>query len=293
LNPALKNVWNGILVPIFDNIQIPLNGNSGAPQRRIWWYPTGPLTFIPIHAAGPGGKGRIDVSRLVISSYVTTLGSFLVQKRTGHTTMDGLKLLVLSQPDTPGQESLPQALGEVEKVLQVVSSAGWPNEDVVRLSGSDATVDRVLGALDSCSWAHFACHGMQHPTSGMNSAFALQDGNLELSQIASKKLSTGQFAFLSACHTAAGLQGLPGEAMHLAGGLQFSGFPSVIATMWGISDNDAPIVASHTYEYLFRNGLQYCDSSEAAEAVNRAVIRLREDPSVTVDRWAPFIHFGI
>jgi CHAT domain-containing protein len=127
----------------------------------------------------------------------------------------------------------------------------------------------------------------------MNSAFALQDGVLELSQIASKRLSTGRFAFLSACHTAAGVQQLPGEAMHLAGGLQFAGFPSVIATMWGISDNDAPIVASYTYEYLFRNGLQGCDPSEAATALNRAVLRLREDPKVTVDRWAQFIHFGI
>jgi len=127
----------------------------------------------------------------------------------------------------------------------------------------------------------------------MNSAFALQDGVLELSQIASKRLSTGRFAFLSACHTAAGLQQLPGEAMHLAGGLQFAGFPSVIATMWGISDNDAPIVASYTYEYLFRNGLQGCDPSEAATALNRAVLRLREDPKVTADRWAQFIHFGI
>jgi CHAT domain-containing protein len=134
---------------------------------------------------------------------------------------------------------------------------------------------------------------MQHPTSGMDSAFVLYNGRLELSDIASKSLSAGQFAFLSACHTAAGLKELPGEAMHLAGGLQFAGFPSVIATMWGISDDDAPIVAGHTYEYLFRNGLQGCSPSDAATALNYAVHRLREDPNVTVDRWASFIHFGI
>jgi hypothetical protein len=292
LKPALRAVWNDILIPIFHKIQLPLYGNSDEPKRRIWWYPTGPLTFIPIHAAGPG-TGGIDTSRLIISSYITTLSSFLAQKTNRHTVMGRLKLLALSQPDTPGQESLPLALEEVEKVVQVVSSAGWQKEDIVRLNGSDATVDRVSGALNSCSWVHFVCHGIQHPASGMDSAFALQDGNLKLSQIASKRISTGQFAFLSACHTAAGLQGLPGEAMHLAGGLQFAGFPSVIATMWGISDIDAPTVASHTYEYLFRNGLQGCDPSEAATALNRAILRLREDPSVTVDRWAPFIHFGI
>jgi CHAT domain-containing protein len=127
----------------------------------------------------------------------------------------------------------------------------------------------------------------------MKSAFALHNGHLELGQIVSKRLSLGQFAFLSACHAASGLKELPGEAMHLAAGLQFAGFPSVIATMWGIRDEDAPKVAEHTYQYLFRNGMQGLDPSDAATALNHAVQALREDPNVTIDRWAPFIHFGI
>jgi hypothetical protein len=39
--------------------------------------------------------------------------------------------------------------------------------------------------------------------------------------------------------------------------------------------------------------LNSMDPSDAAKALNRAVLCLREDPSVTVDRWAPFMHFGI
>jgi CHAT domain-containing protein len=81
--------------------------------------------------------------------------------------------------------------------------------------------------------------------------------------------------------------------MHLAAGLQFAGFPSVIATMWGISDEDAPKVADRTYQYLFRNGMEGLDPSDAATALNRAVLDLRDDPSVTIDTWAPFIHYGI
>ena len=69
---------------------------------------------------------------------------------------------------------------------------------------------------------------------GMKSAFSLHDGDLSLNEIASKRLPNGQFAFLSACQAASGLEHLPGEAIHLAGGLQFSGFLSVIATMWSI-----------------------------------------------------------
>jgi CHAT domain-containing protein len=212
--------------------------------------------------------------------------------------VDGLKLLAISQPNTPNLPPLPQSIAEVENLVEVVHLAAvcsdsCSKEDIMRLDGSDATVNRVSGALDSCSWVHFACHGFQDPVLGMDSAFALHDGQLELSEIASKRLSKGQFAFLSACHAASGLKELPGEAMHLAAGLQFAGFPSVIATMWSICDDDAPKVADHTYRYLFRNGLQGLDPSEAATALNRAILGLREDPKVTIDRWAPFIHFGI
>ena len=300
LQPALRTIWEAILIPIFNKLDVPLTPSTVTAQRRIWWYPTGPLTFIPIHAAGPGGAVATDVSRLVISSYVTYLDSLLqAQKRhRQNTAIHRLKLLAVSQPNTPNLPVLPQSIAEVDKLVEAVHSAAGcsdacSKEDIMHLDGSDATVNRVLAALDSCSWVHFACHGIQDPVLGMKSAFALYDGPLELAEIASKRLSSGQFAFLSACHAASGLKELPGEAMHLAAGLQFAGFPSVIATMWNICDDDAPEVADHTYQYLFRNGLQGLDPSEAATALNRAILHLREDPKVTVDRWAPFIHFGI
>jgi len=81
--------------------------------------------------------------------------------------------------------------------------------------------------------------------------------------------------------------------MHLAAGMQFAGFSSVIATLWSIWDEDAPIVAEHTYAYLLRNGADKVDLSEAAAALNYAVLKLRENPLVTLERWAPFVHFGV
>jgi CHAT domain-containing protein len=290
LKPALRATWNNIMINIFDKVHISLIDTAVPPARRIWWYPTGPLTFIPIHAAGPG-SGIMDVSRLVISSYVTTLGSLLQsQKKNGSVAKGQLKFLSISQP---GENLLSQTIKEVDEVAEVLRSSGWSEGDIFCLQGSEATVDRVASALNSCSWVHFACHGSQDPILGMKSAFSLHDGHLELSKVASKRLSAGQFAFLSACYAASGLKDLPGEAIHLAAGMQFAGFPSVIATMWSIRDEDAPKVADHTYHYLFRNGLQKLDPSEAAMALNRAVLLLRDDPNVTVDRWAPFVHFGI
>jgi CHAT domain-containing protein len=182
------------------------------------------------------------------------------QKRRKQVAMRGLKLLAVSQPNTSGLHPLPQSIVEVNKLedaahLAAVISDESSEPDILHLNGADATITHVLGALDLFSWVHFACHGSQHTSFGMKSAFALHEGQLELGEIASKNLPSAQFAFLSACHAAAGLKDLPGEAMHLAAGLQFAGFPSVIATMWSICDDDAPTVAEETYMYMFHNGL--------------------------------------
>lgn len=292
LKPALKLVWEDMISPIFENIGIPVTAPANLPDCRIWWYPTGPLTFFPIHAAGPGGA--IDVSRMAISSYISTLGALFRAQQKSEQKMPGIpNLLAVSQTNTPGEGPLPLCIEEVETLTKIALSADWPANNITNLNDSDATVIRVSEALDTSSHIHFACHGIQQPILGTESAFALHDGRLSLSSIASKQLSSGQFAFLSVCHAAAGSHDLPGENMHLAAGLQFSGFPSVIGTMWGIVDQDAPIVAGNVYEYLFRNGVGKLEPGEAAMALNRAVLKLREDKSVTVDRWAPFIHLGI
>ena len=295
LRPALRIAWNDILIHVFKKMGISLEPESSEPLhlRRILWYLTGPLTFVPMHAAGPGRR-EADISKVAVSSYVTTLDSLSRSQRNRALKTAGPKrLLAVSQRATPGQCPLPRSTEEVETIVRVVSSAGWSEKNIDRLDDSDATVLGVSDAMNPCSWVHFACHGLQDPILGMKSAFALHDGSLELGHIASKRLAHGEFAFLSVCHAASGLQNLPGEAMHLAAGLQFIGFGSVIATMWAINDEDAPKVAAYTYQYLFRNGLHRCDSSEAAMALSYAVQKLREEPEMTLDRWAPFIHFGI
>jgi CHAT domain-containing protein len=281
------------MIHIFNKLHISLVDTTSLPQQRIWWYPTGHLTFIPIHAAGPRNE-TVDVSRLVISSYMTTLQSlFQAQKKHVSIVKEQQKFLCVSQPKTPGQSCLPQTTEEVNEVVTICCSFGWLRHRIVCLHGSDATMKTVSSALDSCSWFHFAGHGFQDSRLSMNSAFALHDGHFNLAAIAAKKLSNGQFAFLSACQAASGHKDLSGEAMHLAAGLQFAGFPSIIATMWNIHDKDTPVVGANTYKYFLRNGVEELDPSDAATALNCAVLHLREDPSVTVDRWAPFIHFGI
>jgi CHAT domain-containing protein len=46
------------------------------------------------------------------------------------------------------------------------------------------------------------------------------------------KLENAFLAYLSACQTATGDREQPDQAMHLAAAMLYSGFKSVVATMW-------------------------------------------------------------
>jgi CHAT domain-containing protein len=152
----------------------------------------------------------------------------------------------------------------------------------------------VVERLKGASCAHFACHGHQDQTGGaLQSALFVHDGPLRLSRIASCRLPNADFAFLSACHSASGLDHLPDEAMHIAAGMQVAGFRSVIATMWAIGDGTGPVVAENVYGHLLRNGPDGFDSTEAAFGLNTGVQLLRKAKKYPTEEWMPFIHIGI
>ncbi|KAG1790639.1 uncharacterized protein HD556DRAFT_1445923 [Suillus plorans] len=74
----------------------------------------------------------------------------------------------------------------------------------------------------------------------------MRDEHLTLLDIMEKHLPHAEFAFLSACHTAVGDEETPDEIemIHLAAGIQFSGFKSVVGILWEIDD----AVAKHVVE---------------------------------------------
>jgi len=106
-----------------------------------------------------------------------------------------------------------------------------------------------------------------------------------------QSFSHTELAFLSACQTASGDHKLPEESIHLAAGMLIAGYRSVVATMWSIRDDDAPIIAEKFYRDLIEaNG----DSGRAAYALHHAVAHLRDVVGESnFTRWVPFIHLGI
>ncbi|KAK0214048.1 CHAT domain-containing protein [Armillaria fumosa] len=282
---VLKELWTCIVKPVLDGLAISV----------IWWCPTGPLAFLPIHAAGdyrtnePGTK----ISDYVISSYTPTL-TILLDKLEKTRTFKGL--LAISQPDTPGLSSLPGTKVELQRIEERATKIF-----VQCLRGEEATPDTVLQGMSTCNWVHMACHTMQEKVKSLDSTFHLhrshnyQDGNLPLSHIIAKSFPDADFAYLSACQTATGDTSLSEESVRLAVGMLMAGYRSVVATLWSIKDADAPLIADEVYSRLFA-GDGKPDSGQAAIALHHAVQALRKrvgnEPGLFV-RWVPFIHVGV
>ncbi|KAF8512786.1 CHAT domain-containing protein [Gautieria morchelliformis] len=284
LQTVLAVLWRSVVKPVIQSLALE---KSDAPPN-LWWCPTGPFSFLPIHAAGIYLKTPECISDYVVSSYTPTISSLLSDTSLPHSSS---KMMVVVEPFTPGQVALPCTVDELRRI-----EARVPAGKLVKLES--ATVKEVVSHLPTTSIAHFACHGEQHPERPLDSALMLHDNPLKVSQIMQQPIPNGTLAFLSACKTATGDGNLPDEVIHLASTLLYAGFRGVVGTMWTIFDEDGPKVADAFYEYLFRDNSSSNaedtfrpDTTQAARALHVAVAKLRAE-GVSFKRWVPFIHLG-
>lgn len=196
-------------------------------------------------------------------------------------------ILAVGQTSAAGLSELPGTAVELAKIEAQVGK-----QCVTRLESERATPVAVLDGMGKHSWVHLACHATQNSTDPTESAFYLHKGTLDLASITRQELKQAEFAFLSACQTATGDDKLSEEAVHLAAGMIMAGYPSVIATMWSIHDDDAPLLAEKVYAHLVGGGTP--DARRAAKALHLATKCLREKVGVDAyARWVPYIHIGV
>ena len=224
---------------------------------RIWWCATGPLAFLPIHAAGIYAtsmtKAGHTLSDFAISSYIPNVRA-LTERVNGSQLLKERKtsLFMISQPATPNQMHIPGTTREVLAIKHLLK-----NQDVqiLCLEGKDATVNQGITNMETHSCIHFACHAQQNTQEPLKSKFLLHDGGLELSEIIKRNVKGADLAYLSACQTSTGDGKLSEEAVHLAGGMLAAGYRGVVATMWSISDQHGPQVAEDFYARLILQDL--------------------------------------
>ncbi|TFK44021.1 CHAT domain-containing protein, partial [Crucibulum laeve] len=292
----LSELWTCIVKPLLDGLGYSPCKSSTPP--RVWFCPTGPLSFLPIHAAGiyqsiDGVRGPA-ISDYVVASYTPSVSALAeIAQESKHCPFLGM--LSVSQPDLPDLPPIPSTSMESLGIYNAFDASNLPS---LRLDGSSATIGSVVEGMQSMSWVHLACHAVQDTSDPAKSGFYLQDGCLDFSNLVQKHFSHADFAFLSACQTSMGDEQLSEEAVHLASGMLSAGYRGVIATMWSIDDEQAPQISQHVYSHLLTNIEPNCgpQSSQAAHALHYAIQHFRKehgDDEKSLLSWVPFIHWGL
>ncbi|PVF93861.1 hypothetical protein CPB86DRAFT_818481 [Serendipita vermifera] len=280
----LSELWNGVVKPVLDSLAF-----SAHPDilPRIWWCATGPLAFLPIHAAGIYSPDAVDsqTSDYVISSYTPTISALLEPPNRTPPSIFTLALVI--QPSAPGATQIPCTQEELECIRHRLG-----DRDHFILNDREGTKQWVMNAMTDSSWLHLACHGVQRQDEPTKSALILEDGHLTLEEIIKLDLPSAEFAFLSACQTTTGEETLSDEAVHIAGGMLLAGYRGVVATMWSIQDDLAPEVADEFYRRIMEDEGRP-DNRKAAEALHYSVERLRKKGGIPLTSWIPFVHLGV
>ncbi|QRV93664.1 CHAT domain protein [Ceratobasidium sp. AG-Ba] len=277
---VLFDLWVHVAKPVMEALGYMSPKTDSIP--RITWCTTGPLSFLPLHAAGDYTQTHASLFDIAVSSYTPTLGSL---RTPVGLSSDFSGILCVGQSEAPDMPPLPGTSKEISEVKKYATH--WKVKELIDKA---ATTQAVLQGMQEYGWVHFACHGSQNPINPTESAFHLSDGALTLGAITQNPLQNARFAFLSACQTATGDMRLAEEAVHLAAGMIMVGYRTVIATMWSIHDEDAPLIADGVYATLTQDGP---DETRAARALHAAVRGLQDKVGVgAFARWVPYVHIG-
>ncbi|KAH9970656.1 CHAT domain-containing protein [Russula compacta] len=256
-------------------------------QSRVWWCPTSVFCSLPLHAMGPirsDGPTKLYFSDLYIPSYTPTLSALIESRKPSTQPSNTPSMLLVVQPDA----LMPSSLQEMHIVRTVCPS-------VETLFRKKAIPISTLEGLKHHRFAHISCHGILEIGKPFDAFFKLYEGTrLTLLDIIQSRLPTAEFAFLSACHTAEITEeSIANEGLHLAAAVQYSGFRSVVGTMWGMADIDGPVVAGSFYKSVFSDrwrGIPY--HQRTAEGLRDAVRDLRRKRNMTLERWVNYVHYG-
>ncbi|MFE2139010.1 CHAT domain-containing protein, partial [Streptomyces sp. NPDC059466] len=293
---TLAWLWTALAEPVLAALADqgwPGKDSTGGPAR-LWWVPTGPLTALPLHAAGLHQEEGDNLLDRVVCSYAPTVNSLVHARRREAERQDPARPeptapLIVAVPEAPGLGS-PPLEGVREEAARLARRPG-----ARLLLGEDAVRRSVLEALPRHAWAHFACHAVGALSGAAAGHVVLHDhatAPLTLSDVARLRLPEARLAYLSACETTSGRREFADEALHITGAFHMAGFTHVVGTLWAVAD-DTSLEVSERFYASFDPARPFPGHTahalrDAVRDVRENVEGVRENPSL----WAPYIHVG-
>jgi hypothetical protein len=252
LTQTLAWLWDTVMTPLQPVLEAAAPPAPDGTPPRLWWCPTGPMTFLPLHAAARGGEPDHAVAARFVSSYAPTLGLLrMARAAAGPAAGDTGRPLVVRRRSRATAAAVTQRL-----------AAGAP-------------------------WARFACRGSQDVGDPAAGQLALRGGPLRAGEISGLGLAGAELAVLPDCEAVLGGTRLADEVVTLAAAFGRAGYRHVIGTLWR-PDGDAA-VAEQVYDELGPPGGPV---PGAAAALHRATEALRRAHPDEPWRWAAYFHIG-
>lgn len=319
--PLLEWLWDAVCRPCLDELGFRDVVCHGQPWPRVWWIPTGPLSRMPLHAAGRrrNGKSAGDtVMDRVVSSYATSVRALLHARRAKlaeSTSRDKNKFVMIGMPETPGHAPLHGVNQEISMLKSICQ------ELQLRPVKPVPSKQEVLGSLEGCRIFHFAGHGDSDAEEPSRSRLLLrdcEDDPLTLADLRECRFLERRpfLAYLSACSTGTAQEkhGYD-ESVHLCSAFQLAGFRHVVGTLWNVNDRCCVEISRGVYETLrdsqadgrgmtdgavglglhlalrkLRDGVREDKGERDAKLVGTSTRKMGNTWQDTA--WIPFVHYG-
>lgn len=280
VDATLEWMWQVIVSPVLDSLDFPEQMSTESDWPRVWWCPTGPLTMLPLHAAGDHGTSVLDH---VISSYTPALKVLVHARKNRDATSDdtGRRLLHVTMSDT-----IPAAARTRSYLANLL-----PADRRTTLDETEATLSAVKTELRQHVWAHFDCHGVQHLDHPFQGGLVIRDETLTVAELMDVRHEGAELAFLAACTTALGGMRIPDEVITLTAAMQHAGYQNVIGVLWTVPDRSAERITQAVYNSITVDG--QLRPSQSAVALHHAVCEERVRRGRYPSAWVAFVHIGL
>ncbi len=260
-------LYNKLILPMREEIY---------RAKRVFFVPTGYLTYLPISAL----VERYDEKPVYLAEKIA-LGQmpsmYLFNLAMRHEPSLSDQALIFGDPDGSLKGARKEA-GTISKTLE-----SRDQETILKI-GKAATYEKLEEQGPQSKIIHLATHGTLDSIAPENSFLTLADNRrLSMIDIELLKLKDTDLVFLSACETGVGGNGT--EFATLARSFSHAGVPSVIATLWKVDDKST----SKLSQIFYKN---YEDDALKALAVaKRQMIKskLFSHPAA----WSGFVSFGM
>lgn len=255
----LASVSETLFAPWLDRI---------APEETLIFVPASPFGAVPFSLLQWQGRPLLERNATAVA---TSLRAFVDATMHDRQRREGGPALFVSAP-RPGRglPPLPLAASEVMACAQQYAQSEVLN---------DASREQFLAKAAGASIIHFAGHALVNPQQPLLSALVLDRALIYVHELLPSSFRRARLIVLSACST--GRQSRP--AMSIATALLRQDVPTVVYTLWAVTDDAAAEFARRFHEALVRGATR-------AGAVREAQLRMRRGPGGFRDpsAWGAF-----